>query len=232
MLPVQQISNAELTRPSKPLTTWQRVQGLPRQVMRRAVRGFTSLVRRAGAPALDIFDIGDRLTMGRYTYGRPRVRWYYGDDGRVRIGSFCSIADDVIMTIGGEHPSGWPSTYPFRIQLGLPGAYEDGLPGTKGDIEIGNDVWIGRGARILSGVMIGDGAIIGAYAVVSKDVRPYAIVVGNPAREIRRRFADSQVVALREIAWWAWPEEKILANIEFLNQGNIDTFIERFGKDV
>jgi acetyltransferase-like isoleucine patch superfamily enzyme len=177
---------------------------------------------------LDVFDIGDHLSMGRYTYGKPRIRWYGGDTGSVRIGAFCSLADDIVMTIGGNHLVDWPSTYPFRVKLGLPEAHADGYPGTKGDIEIGNDVWIGRGARILSGVRIGHGAVIGAYAVVTKEIRPYAIVAGNPAREVRRRFTDDQVDAMLAIAWWDWPEKKIIDNVRYLNQPAIDEFIRRF----
>ena len=180
------------------------------------------------APEMNIFGIGDRLTMGRYSYGRPRVRWYEGDTGRVSIGSFCSLADDIVMTIGGNHPVDWASMYPFRIKLGLPGAYIDGHPTASQDIVIGNDVWIGREARILAGVHIGHGAVIGAYTVVSKDVRPYAIVVGNPAREVRRRFTDAQVEAMLAIAWWDWSEAKILERIAYLNQPDIDAFILRF----
>ena len=187
-----------------------------------------SSLRRVVHAEADLFDVGDRLTLGRYTYGKPRIRWYEGDKGRVRIGAFTAIADDVVMTVGGDHKLDWPSIYPFRIKLGLPGAIVDGHPHTKGDIEIGNDVWIGRGVRILSGVSLGHGAVVGAYAVVSKDVRPYAIVVGNPAREVRRRFTDSQVDAMLKIAWWDWPEKQILENIPYLNQADIDGFIERF----
>jgi acetyltransferase-like isoleucine patch superfamily enzyme len=195
--------------------------------LRKAPRNLLKLIVQKTSAA-NSFDIGDRLTIGRYTYGKPLVRWYEGDKCSVRIGSFCAIADDIVMTIGGDHRADWPSIYPFRIKLHLPEAITDGHPSTKGDIEIGNDVWIGRGARILSGVNIGDGAVVGAYAVVAKDVRPYAIVVGNPAREVRRRFTDSQVDAMLDIAWWDWPEEKILENIEYLNQPDIEAFIARF----
>jgi acetyltransferase-like isoleucine patch superfamily enzyme len=146
-----------------------------------------SLVRRwrrlLGRPAIDRYDIGDDLVMGRHSYGKPRVRWYFGDSASVRIGSFCSLADDVLLMVGGKHPTGWVSTFPFRARFELPGAYEDGLPATDGDIVIGSDVYIGRGARIMSGVRIGDGAVVGACSVVAKDIRPYAIVAGNPARE-------------------------------------------------
>src|ERR1700744_3571529 len=157
------------------------------------------------------------LEIGRYTYGSPQVRRYRGDECIVRIGSFCSLAEDIVMTVGGDHVLDRPSTFPFRARLELPGAYADGHPHSKGDIEIGHDVWIGREARVLSGVRVGDGAVIGAYAVVARDVRPYAIVVGNPAREVRRRFTDAQCEALLAIAWWNWPEERILANIGQLN---------------
>jgi acetyltransferase-like isoleucine patch superfamily enzyme len=186
-------------------------------------------LRALTAPDVDPFDIGERLSMGRFTYGKPKVRWYAGDTASVRVGSFCSIAEDVVITIGGNHPTSWPSTYPFRIQLGLPGAYTDGLPETKGDVEIGNDVWVGRGARILSGVRIGHGAVVGAYSVVGRDVRPYGIVVGNPAREIRRRFTDDQVEAMLRIAWWNWPEQQIVDNVGSLNTPDIQAFIDRFG---
>ncbi len=205
-----------------------RLRKLPRRMLRRTTQIAIAAVNRAAAPEVDTFDISDRLTMGRHTYGCPRVRWYRGDGSRVCIGAYCAIADDVLMTVGGDHPVAWTSTYPFRIKFDLPGAYTDGHPGTKGNIEVGNDVWICRGVRILSGVRIGHGAVIGAYAVVSKDVRPYAIVVGNPAREVRRRFSDDQIATMLAIAWWDWPEEKILENVQYLNQPDINEFIQRF----
>jgi Acetyltransferase (isoleucine patch superfamily) len=118
--------------------------------------------------------------------------------------------------------------YPFRIKLGLEGAYTDGHPTASAATEIGSDVWVGREARILAGVHIGHGAAVGAYSVVTKDVRPYAVVVGNPAREVRRRFTDEQVDAMLSIAWWDWPEEKILENVYYLNQPDIEEFIRRF----
>ena len=202
-------------------------RGFPRHALRRTAQKAIAAVKQAAAPEVDAFDIGDRLTMGRYTYGKPRIRWYHGYNADVRIGSFCSIADDVVMTVGGDHPLDWPSTFPFHLILD-PSAYTDGLPGIKGDIEIGNDVWICRGARIISGIRIGHGAVVGAYAVVTKDVRPYAIVAGNPAQEVRRRFTDKQVDAMLAIAWWDWPEEKVLSSIEYLNKSDIDEFIRRF----
>ena len=167
----------------------------------------------------------ERLTMGRGTYGNPRVVTYPGDTSRVTIGSFTSIGRDVHLMDGGNHRIDWVSTFPFRAVYGLDGAYEDGHPATKGDIEIGSDVWIGRGARVMSGVTIGDGAVVAAYSVVTRDVRPYAIVAGVPASEQRRRFTDEQIDALLEIAWWEWPMERIMASVSLLCNGQIDEFV-------
>jgi acetyltransferase-like isoleucine patch superfamily enzyme len=199
-----------------------------RHAIQSTVRRLVGAVQRAAASGIDPFDIGDRLTLGRGTYEKPSVRWYEGDTGHVTIGSFCSLADDVVITIGGNHCLDWPSTYPFRARRHLAGAFTDGHPLAETDIDIGSDVWIGRGARILAGVTIGHGAVVGAYSVVAKDVRPYAIVVGNPAREVRRRFSDDQVEALLKIAWWDWPDEKISGSVSDLNQPNLDHFIRTF----
>ena len=103
----------------------------------------------------------------------------------------------------------------------MEGAYEDGQPTTRGDIKLGNDVWVGQGVTILSGVTVGHGAVIGAKAVVARDVRPYVVVVGNPAQEVRRRFPDDQVEAMLELAWWDWPLEKILEHVPELNSPGI-----------
>jgi acetyltransferase-like isoleucine patch superfamily enzyme len=169
----------------------------------------------------------ERLRMGRGSYGDPKVATFPGDTSRVTVGSYCSIALDVVLMDGGNHHTEWISTYPFRTMLGMPGAYEDGHPVSRGDIVIGSDVWIGRGARVMSGVTIGSGAVVGAYSVVTRDVRPYAIVVGQPARELRRRFGDAQVDALLDIAWWDWPEAKIREAVPELSSGEVDAFIAR-----
>jgi acetyltransferase-like isoleucine patch superfamily enzyme len=168
------------------------------------------------------------FSMGRYSYGSPRLIKNKWDTARVRIGGFCSIAPEVSFLLGGNHRTQCVSSYPLRIKLGLPNAADDGVGASKGDITIGNDVWIGHGAFILSGVTIGDGAVIGASAVVASDVRAYAVVAGNPARELRRRFNDAQVNALLEIAWWDWPIERIRAEAPHLTSLAIDDFIRRF----
>jgi acetyltransferase-like isoleucine patch superfamily enzyme len=168
--------------------------------------------------------------MGRESYGSPSVHVYIGDTAHVRIGSFVSIADDVEFFVGGNHRTDWVSTFPFRLRFELPGGGSDGHPASKGDVLVGNDVWIGRGAKVLSGVHIGNGAVVGAYAVVTKSVRPYAIVAGNPAREIRRRFTDDEIDALQAIAWWDWPLPKLREHISLLSSAQVEAFIDRFAR--
>lgn len=166
-----------------------------------------------------------QLVIGRYSYGLPDVVAYPGETQRVVIGSFCSIADDVRVFVGGNHRPDWVSTYPFRIKLGLRGAHTDGCPASNGDVTIGHDVWIGSGARVMSGVRVGNGAVIGASSVVASDVAPYAVVVGNPAREIRKRFGDEHIAMLEQLAWWRWPLERIIDNVALLCSSDLDSFL-------
>ena len=161
------------------------------------------------------------ITVGRYTYGGPRLITH-ADSDRISIGSFCSIAENVAIFGGGEHRTDWITTYPLRIAFDLPGAWKDGHPATKGETRIGNDVWIGYGALILSGIAIGDGAVIAAGSVVTKDVPPYGIVGGNPAKLIKHRFESGKVEELLRIKWWDWPLEKIIANVHILCSSDID----------
>lgn len=167
------------------------------------------------------------LTMGRFSYGRPKISRFAGDTAKVRIASFVSIAPDVEFIPGGMHRVDWVSTYPFRYAFEMPGSLMDGHPASRGDIVVGHDVWIATGARILSGVTIGNGAVIGAGAVVSSDVRPYAVVVGNPAREVYRRFSDEDVEALEELAWWDWPTEQIREAVDVLCSEDVRALIRR-----
>lgn len=148
-----------------------------------------------------------QFNIGKYSYGTPKIH-FSNSGAQLTIGSFVSIADGVTIFLGGEHRYDWFTTYPL---MRLFDSLKDvqGHPMTKGDVVIGNDVWIGRGAFIGSGVKIGDGAVIGAHAVVTKDVLPYSITAGNPARHIRYRFNDSIVCALLEIRWWDWSDADI-----------------------
>jgi acetyltransferase-like isoleucine patch superfamily enzyme len=167
------------------------------------------------------------LTVGPHTYvRRPRVVRYSGDVEPVHIGDYCSISGDVEILPGGDHNTHWVSTFPFRIVFGLPGALEDGMPSSRGPVRIGNDVWIGRAAMILPGVTIGDGAVVGARAVVTRDVRPYAVVVGNPAVEVKRRFDDATVDRLLEIKWWEWPESLVRSAVPLLSSSDLSSFLE------
>jgi acetyltransferase-like isoleucine patch superfamily enzyme len=168
------------------------------------------------------------LAIGEHSYGNPSVVAYPGDTGRVRIGRYCSIADGATLLIGGNHRLDWVSTYPLRASFGLPGALEDGHPASKGEIEIGNDVWIGNEVMILSGVEVGNGAALAARAVITTDVRPYSLVAGNPAREVRRRFDDTTVDALLRIAWWEWPDELVRERVGAINDTDVAAFVSRY----
>lgn len=169
--------------------------------------------------------------IGAHTYGRPTIRWW-GEAARLRIGRYTSIADDVTIFLGGNHRVDWVTTYPFpALSEGFWGEAKGitGHPATKGDVVIGNDVWIGQNSVIMSGVRIGDGAVIAAYAVVTKDVPPYAIVGGNPAQEIRRRFSPEVIESLLAIEWWNWPHQKVRRFIPYLLQDDIQMFIQKAG---
>ncbi|RZI45695.1 CatB-related O-acetyltransferase [Candidatus Finniella inopinata] len=139
------------------------------------------------------------------------------------IGKFCQIATGVRFLMNtGNHVMGGFSTYPFKV---FGQAWKDAPLNTayKGDIVIGNDVWIGNSATILSGVTIGHGAIIGTNALVTKDVAPYTIVGGNPARLIRQRFPQETIDFLVQLAWWDWPIEKITENLQAITMGDLQT---------
>ena len=169
-----------------------------------------------------------QLTIGPHTYGKPLVV-AYPNEPPVRIGAYCSIASDVTIFAGGNHRVDWVSTFPFRAVLGLPGAFSDGHPASKGSVTVGNDVWLGYGATVMSGIEVGDGAVIAAKAVVTQDVAPYSVVAGCPAREIRRRFSPVQISALLEIAWWEWSDSAVQRAIPDLCSADIDGFIDKYG---
>jgi len=171
--------------------------------------------------------LGDRYKIGAHTYGRPKViSWEEGTS--LKIGKYCSIGPEVTIFLGSEHRTDWVSTYPF------PFFWEEarsipGHPSTKGDVIIGNDVWIGFGVSLLSGVTVGDGAAVGACSVVTRDVPPYAIAAGNPVQVIRYRFDEETIRKLLQIKWWDWPDEKVKENVRFICSDSMQSFITKFG---
>ncbi|MCX6563026.1 MAG: CatB-related O-acetyltransferase [Candidatus Aminicenantes bacterium] len=196
---------------------------LLRPIGRLSSKGLAAL--RSPQPWID----SGVLSLGAYSYEAPEVIHFEGDKNKVVIGKFCSISRDVKIFVGGNHPSRWVSSFPFRVRFDLPGKFQDGHPASRGDVVIGNDVWIGMAATILSGVKIGHGAIVAARSFVVKNVPPYAVVGGNPAEFLFYRFKEEYIRALLEIKWWDWPIQKILDSVPLLNGGSVEEFI-RFAR--
>ncbi len=177
------------------------------------------------------------ITVGEYTiyndfvhdpreFERNNVLYHYPVNGdKLIIGAFCSIACGAkFLFNSANHTLRSLSTYPFPIfyeEWGLKRENVKNAWYNKGNIVVGNDVWIGYEAVILAGVTIGDGAIIGTRAVVTKDVPPYTIVGGVPAKPIRRRFPEETAEKLLELQWWNWPRERIAEHIAALQAGSI-----------
>ena len=149
---------------------------------------------------------------------------------RLIIGKFCSIACGAkFLFNSANHKMASLSTYTFPLFFEEWGLEKENVAQAwdqKGDIIIGNDVWIGYEAVILSGVTIGDGAVIGCRAVVTKDVPPYTIVGGVPAKPIRKRFDEETIKELQKIKWWDWPEEKIAGKIPAIQAGDLEELSE------
>ena len=180
---------------------------------------------------------GANIEIGDYTiyndfvhdprdFERSNVLYHYPVNGdRLKIGKFCSIACGAkFLFTSGNHSLRSLSTYTFPIffeEWGLDAKDICGAWDNKGDIVIGNDVWIGYEALILSGVTVGDGAIIGSRAVVTKDVPPYTIVGGVPAKSIRRRFDGAVIERLEKLRWWDWDIETIRRSIPAIQSGDI-----------
>ena len=177
------------------------------------------------------------ITIGDYTmyndfvsdpmeFQKNNVLYHYPvNNDRLVIGNFCSIACGAkFIFTSANHTLNSLSTYPFPIffeEWGLDRSEVKTAWDNRGDIIIGNDVWIGYEATIMSGVSIGDGAIIGTRAVVTKDVPPYTIVGGVPAKKIRMRYDNETIEKLLRLKWWDWPYEKIKENLRFIMSGDI-----------
>ena len=178
------------------------------------------------------------ISVGEYTmyndfvndpteFEKNNVLYHYPvNNDRLVIGKFCSIACGAkFLFNSANHTMKSLSTYPFPLffeEWGLDKRNVADSWDNKGDIVIGNDVWIGYEAVILAGVTVGDGAVIGARAVVTKDVPPYTVVGGVPAAPIKKRFSDDVIAALQEIRWWDWERERIAANIDAIKSGCIE----------
>ena len=162
--------------------------------------------------------------VGPGTYGLPNVHdWRQGTS--LEIGAYCSIARNVQIFLGGNHRTDWVSSFPFPKYYAELHHLIDTFDLTKGDVVIGSDVWLGRDCTILSGVTIGHGAVVGTSAIVTKDVAPYSIVGGNPAKHLRWRFDEPTRKALVETAWWNWPEDEIRQVMDKFCSDDIASFI-------
>lgn len=165
-------------------------------------------------------------------FEKNNVLYHYPvNHDRLVIGKFCSIACGARFLLNSaNHALGSLSTYPFPLfyeEWGLDRRDVASSWDNKGDIVVGNDVWIGYEAVILAGVTIGDGAIVGARAVVTRDVPPYTIVGGVPARPVRRRFPEETIAALLSLRWWDWPREEIAQSISAIQAGDVDALKAR-----
>lgn len=171
--------------------------------------GFGSEIKKPfncwGAPSPEFNEMYDRVYIGRYT----------------------DIGEGTEYTINSQHNYKQIMVSNFKRSI----AKESAFSLRKGDIHIGNDVWIGRDAVIMGGVHIGDGAVIATHAVVTKDVEPYTIVGGNPAKPLKKRFDEDTIKKLLKIKWWDWPVYKVMENLDLLCSENTDELIAKFYKE-
>lgn len=160
--------------------------------------------------AVNCFDM-EKVTVGKYTYGGIEVL-DFGTNSKLKIGNFCSIAPNVFFCLGADHNISTISSYPFKVKV--LGEMNEAI--SKGNIEIEDDVWLGYGVKVMSGVKIGQGAVIAAGAVVTKNIPPYAIAGGVPAKVIKYRFKEEFVKKMLEIDYSKLDEEMIKSNINIL----------------
>ena len=149
------------------------------------------------------------LTVGEYSYIGDVTISIYDTFSQIQIGRYCAIANEVEFVLVTDHPHKSISQYPFK-QIS-----NDAATSTK-TFSIGNDVWIGRGVKLVKHQFIGDGAVVGAYSVVARNIEAYSINVGNPVRKIKNRFSAEYISAIRSSEWWNWHRDEILSNIDLL----------------
>lgn len=186
------------------------------------------------------------ISVGRYSYYsgyyhghrfEDCARYLSSDEGvdRLVIGSFCSIGSGAAFIMAGNqgHRNDWVSTFPFYWMSEV-SEFEGAKNGFQpaGDTVIGNDVWIGSEAIIMPGVRVGDGAVIGTRALVTRDVEAYAVVGGNPAKVIRKRFDDRLITLLLEMTWWEWPEDQLKAVMALLTSSNIEDLHQHWTAEI
>ncbi|MEZ5105178.1 MAG: CatB-related O-acetyltransferase [Draconibacterium sp.] len=182
------------------------------------------------------------IIVGDYTYYddfedvhnfEKNVKYHFDFVGdKLIIGKFCMIASGAKFIMnGGNHLTEAISAYPFAI---FGGDWANAMEGksypSKGDTIIGSDVWIGHNATIMPGVHIGDGAVIATNSTVTKDVEPYSVVGGNPAKLIRKRFSEEQIEILLQLKWWNWDIEKITESLQLLTGNNLEALCKMLNK--
>ena len=170
--------------------------------------------------------------VGDYTYGPITVaRAYDGAISKLKIGKFCSFGQGIIAAYFGSHQLYDVTTYPFfAFHQHWPPVSSTPVNGQ--DIIIGNDVYIANHSVIMQGARIGDGAVIGAYSIVKTTVPPYSVYVGNPAREIRKRFTDEKISKLLEMKWWDWPTDKIKQHLQLISSPNVEQLYEIWNREI
>jgi virginiamycin A acetyltransferase len=166
--------------------------------------------------------------VGEFSYGLPIIR-DWGGPTRLVMGKYCSIADGVEIFLGGNHRVDWATTYPFPAMASLWKEARSivGHPATRGDVVIGSDVWLGAKCVILSGITIGHGAVVGTRAVVTRDVPPYAIVAGNPARIVKMRFNKEDVQRMLAASWWELDRETVRCLMPLLASNQIEALLRK-----
>lgn len=186
--------------------------------------------------------MNDNIVIGEYSYVEKGFRLLWNKPNtlgnknnlnpKLVIGKFCSIADNLTVYLGGNHPVNYITTSPLHTRLSnnLHSSWKEHL--SSGDVIIGNDVWIGDNVVIMSGSKIGDGAVVGAYSVVRSTILPYSINYGNPAKYIRKRVSHKTEMKLNEMQWWNWDISKIKDVVYLLESENIDGLYDYYLENI
>lgn len=185
----------------------------------RTGRGYDGLSRPA------VFYGAGAIQVGRWSYWNDDTRlvaWKHQDS--IDVGKFCALASGVRLLAGGNHPLDSICSYPLALMKTPPSPPGEFLEGEH--IVIGNEVWIGTNAIVIGNVNIGSGAVVGAGSVVVRDIPPYAVAVGSPARPVRFRFSSEEIDRLLHLSWWDWPDDLVLSAAPLLETGDIDRLEE------